>query len=100
MTLKIRYGAFETITRSTTLDAPTDVTAELWRAAADVFDHWARSGYRPVRLIGMAAAHLGRGEAQASLFPDASHEKMRSLDRAVDDIQRRFGSGSIRREGG
>ena len=100
VTLKIRYGAFETITRSTTLDAPTDVTAELWDAAADVFDRWVRSGFRPVRLIGMAAAHLGRTEGQASLFPDASHERMRSVDQAVDAIRRRFGSGSIRREGG
>jgi hypothetical protein len=48
----------------------------------------------------MAAAHLGRTEAQASLFPDAGHERMRSVDQAVDAIRRRFGSGSIRREGG
>lgn len=100
VTLKIRYGAFETITRSKTLDAPTDVTDELWRAASGIFDRWARSGYRPVRLIGMAAAHLGHEEAQVSLFPDETREKMKSLDQAMDDIQRRFGSGSIRREGG
>ena len=100
VTLKIRYGAFETITRSTTLEAPTDVTDELWQAAASVFDRWARSGYRPVRLIGMAAAHLGHEEAQLSMFPDAGHERKRSLDQAMDDIRRRFGSRSIRREGG
>ena len=100
VTLKIRYGAFETITRSTTLESPTDVTDELWRAATDLFDRWVRSGYRPVRLIGMAAAHLGRQEAQASLFPDEQHERMRNVDRAMDDIRRRFGSRSIRREGG
>lgn len=100
VTLKIRYGAFETITRSTTLESPTDVTEELWRAASDVFDRWARGGFRPVRLIGMAAAHLGREETQLSMFPDKAHEKNRSLDQAMDDIRRRFGSSSIWREGG
>jgi DNA polymerase-4 len=99
VTLKIRYGDFETITRSTTLDAPTDVTAQLWEAARGVFDRWVRSGYRPVRLIGMGAAHLGHGESQLTMFPDVVRERMRKLDAAVDRIQQRFGSDAIRREG-
>jgi len=100
VTVKIRYGDFETITRSATLPAPTDVTDELWRAAAGLFDAWARRDYRPVRLVGMGAAHLGHEELQLGLFPDPVHRRKRSLDAALDDIQRRFGPDAIRREGG
>ena len=56
VTVKIRYGDFETITRSATLPAPSDVTTELWEVAAALFDRWAASGYRPVRLIGMGTS--------------------------------------------
>jgi DNA polymerase-4 len=99
VTVKIRYGDFETITRSATLPAPSDVTTELWEVAAALFDRWAASGYRPVRLIGMGTSHLGPEGAQLSLFPDAERERRRKLDRAVDRIKEKFGRDAIHRSG-
>jgi DNA polymerase-4 len=97
VTVKIRYGAFETITRGATLPAATDLTDELGRAASSLLATWVRTSFRPVRLIGMAASHLSHEPGQLSLFPDPNRERRRTLDRAVDEIRRRFGPDAIRR---
>lgn len=100
VSVKIRYGDFETITRQATLAAATDVTAELWDAARMLFDRWARGGFRPVRLIGVTASRLSEGGRQAGLFDDRTHERRRRLDRTTDAIVERFGGGAVRRAGG
>jgi DNA polymerase-4 len=97
VTLKIRYGKFETITRSAVLDAATDVTAELQEAAAGIFGKWARESFRPVRLIGMSATHLETGPEQALLFPDDEEERQKRLDAALDEVRARFGGRTLRR---
>jgi len=95
ISLKIRFGNFETINRSRTLDEPTDSTAELWQAAREVSDAWR---FQPVRLIGMAAERLSRG-GQMGLFIDPHRERQRKLDSVADQINARFGKRSIRRGG-
>ena len=98
ITVKIRYGDFETITRSTTLPHLTDSTDELWRAAAGLFDRWVEAGFRPVRLIGVSVSHLqAPAGRQMELFTDEQQQRQRQLDRATDEIQSRFGRGSIHR---
>jgi DNA polymerase-4 len=96
VSLKIRFGNFQTISRSTTLPRATDATAELWEAARDLFDRWP---FQPVRLIGVAAERLSRGEGQLDLFSDARHDRRRKLDDAADQINQRFGKRAIRRAG-
>jgi nucleotidyltransferase/DNA polymerase involved in DNA repair len=95
--LKIRDGGFHTITRATTLREPTDETRELWRCALAIFDRWARGSFKPVRLIGMNASHLTRGPQEMGLFTDAAAEQQRRVDRAVDQINARFGRRAIQR---
>jgi DNA polymerase IV len=97
VTLKIRYGKFETVSRSAVLETATDVTADLQRAAAAVFDRWAGESFRPVRLIGMTATHLETGPEQALLFPDGEEERQKRLDGALDEIRSRFGGKTLRR---
>jgi len=94
--VKIRYGKFETISRSMTLDSPTDSTQELWQAARSLFDKWP---FQPVRLIGMTAERLGKGEAQLGLFTDPGQERQKKLDVVADRINEKFGSRAIRRGG-
>src|SRR3954468_4647101 len=55
VSLKIRFGNFQTISRSATLPRATDATAELWDAARGLFDAWP---FQPVRLIGVTAERL------------------------------------------
>jgi DNA polymerase IV len=100
VSLKIRYGDFETITRSATQKNPTDSSSTLWSAAADLFDTWCQADFRPVRLIGMGASRLTRGESQLSLFGDPAAERGKKLDAVADQITSKFGTGAIRRAGG
>jgi DNA polymerase-4 len=97
VTVKIRFGDYQTITRSTTLDEATDRTDLLWRGAAGLFERWAREGFRPVRLIGLGAGHLCRAHTQMNLFTQRHDARRVNADRAADLIQAKFGRQAIYR---
>ena len=98
VTLKLRYGDFTTLTRSTTLAACTDVTAELWAAADGLLAAWSAAAGRPLRLLGVTASQLGGGSGQQlPLFADEGKARQGRLDRAMDDITERFGPGAVAR---
>ncbi len=98
ITIKIRFGDFETITRSTTLDADTDRTLVILAAAKDLFKRWAAREFVAVRLIGVRLECTAPGdETQASLFADPQAERDRTVDRVADAIERKFGKGMIGR---
>jgi DNA polymerase-4 len=96
--IKIRFGDFETITRSCTLDAETDSTLAVLAAAKDLFRRWATRDFVPVRLIGVRLERTEAGEeAPASLFADVQDERHRTIDRVADAIERKFGKGIVGR---
>jgi DNA polymerase-4 len=94
--VKIRFAKFETINRSSTLDNPTNSTEELWEAARGLFNKWS---FQPVRLIGMTAERLTKGQGQLGLFTDPQKERQRKLDVVADRINDKFGRSVIRRGG-
>jgi DNA polymerase IV len=100
VSLKIRYGEFETISRSTTLSDATAGTNDLWQAANTLFDQWCAGSFRPVRLIGMTAAQLSAGPSQLPLFVDPAGERQKRVDAVADKITQKFGNKAIRRGGG
>jgi DNA polymerase-4 len=100
VSLKIRYGEFETISRSMTLAEPTDSTSDIWNAASSVFDRWCEKAFRPVRLIGASASQLNHGQSQMTLFVDPRDVQKKKLDAVADRITAKFGSAAIRRGGG
>ncbi len=98
VTVKIRRYDFHTVTRRTTLEAATDQTDVIWRAAAKLFEDWAAAGAQPVRLLGVGVSQfLGKEGQQLSLFEQKDAERRRSLDRTVDEIRERFGRDAIAR---
>lgn len=99
LTLKIRFGDFQTITRSSTLTSATNTTAELEQLALTIFDQWACRSFQPVRLIGVSATPSGIGNQQMGLFPDPDQEKQQRLDAVADAISQRFGKSAIKRGG-
>lgn len=100
VTVKIRYGDFETITRSGTLGTKSDRTDDLWAEALGLFDAWASRSFRPVRLIGMGAGQLNMpGGEQMGLFAAEADEKRSRVDEATDAIRAKFGDDAIRRAG-
>jgi DNA polymerase-4 len=99
VSLKIRFGDFQTVSRSRTLHEPTDRTADLLDAAHALFDTWTAKSFAPVRLIGMSAEGLGEPSPQLGLFENPDDVRAHEIDRAVDRINERFGKRSIRRAG-
>lgn len=96
VTIKVRFGDFETITRSTTLDRQTDETRAIHDAARALFDTWAQS-FRPVRLIGVGVYQLTDAPAAPGLFDEQDSTKSRAVDRLSDTIADKFGKDAITR---
>lgn len=96
VTIKVRFGNFETITRSHTLEQQTDETRTIHDAARSLFDTWART-FQPVRLIGVAVSQLTDAPATPGLFDTNDHDKERAVDQISDAIADRFGKDAITR---
>jgi DNA polymerase IV len=94
--VKLRSPDFHTITRRSTLRAPTDVTSELWQAGLQIFDHWAATQLAPLRLIGFTVSQFAESR-QMDLFDQPTHEKQQRIDAALDRINQRFGKSTVER---
>jgi DNA polymerase-4 len=91
VTLKVRLANFTTLTRSRTVDPATDVAADLYRLAAELFRALPGTRRR-VRLLGVVATGLmPAGQEQLALLRG---ERWGEVERAMDRIDRRFGRGS------
>ena len=91
--VKVRDSAFVTATRQRTLAEPTDDSEVIWHTAVALARPQVR-GIR-VRLLGVAATHLGERE-QLALF-GSGDERRRKATEATDRIRRRYGSRAITR---
>ncbi|NLE29342.1 MAG: DNA polymerase IV [Phycisphaerae bacterium] len=98
VTIKLRRPDFATITRSETLNSPTDRTDELWNTVSGLFEIWANRQPFAVRLIGAGLSSLvpyqGR---QLMLFDREENERKQHLDQTVDQIRSKFGFDAITR---
>src|SRR5262249_24575881 len=91
VTLKVRFGSFTTITRSTTLAEPVDSPAAITAAAGALLD-----GIDPppgVRLLGVSGSGWVEGASRQLTLDDVS--AWDDAPRAVDDVRRRFGAAAI-----
>lgn len=106
--LKLRWHDFYTITRQTTLDAPTQLGDEIFAAAEPLWmAAWlergganARNAGRtrgdPIRLIGVGVSGLGPAR-QLGLFADRAREERLALARTLDELQAQYGKPVVRR---
>jgi len=91
VTLKVRLANFTTLTRSRTIDHPTDVAADLYQVTTELF-RALPGARRRIRLLGVAGTGLvAAGEEQLALLRG---ERWSEVERAVDRIDKRFGRGS------
>ena len=98
ITLKLRYGDFKTMTRSSTFARSTNITKVLWEEAQKVFLKWHKESAGALRLLGFGASGLQKVRTgQRQLFVDPRHEKQRRLDAAFDRIRDKFGHDALRR---
>ena len=95
VTLKLKRGDFQLVTRRHALTDPTQLTDRIYRAARDLFDHAGTTG--PFRLIGVGISDLAP-EDQADLSGDLLDPDARrraATERATDAIRARFGTEAI-----
>jgi DNA polymerase IV len=94
VTLKVRFADFRTITRSSTLDGPTDVSADIAREAKRLLDTIDPS--QGVRLLGVSVSNLSDDATRQLTLDEAVREDgWEEADRAIDDIRARFGRQAI-----
>ncbi len=94
--IKFRESDFTTYTRRSTLAEPVDTEEKVFPVALKLMNALRRKDVR-VRLIGVYASNLVTGSVgQMPLFREPA-PKDRKLAAALDDIQRRYGDGSITR---
>jgi DNA polymerase-4 len=95
--ISIRNFEFANTSHQKQLPNPTSLTAEIHRAACELFDElWDGT---PIRLLGV---HSGRisdqpDVRQLSLFDHTDYERLEKLDHTVDQIRERFGNDAIMR---
>jgi DNA polymerase-4 len=97
VTLKLRHDDFRTVTRRRTLETASDLDAEIYHAARELF----RTAFaevrlrdRGVRLIGVAATNLGTA-AEADLFEAPERVRLRQLTEAVDKVRDKYGFNAV-----
>ncbi len=98
ITLKYRFSNFETHTRRTTLEFPTDDTLRIYSVACALLSHSYKPG-RKLRLLGISVSHLShptQPHDQLDMFVRGPLAKPAGkIDHLVDTIRDRFGERSI-----
>ena len=93
----LRSRDFKNRSHQCTLSVPTDGTMEIYTHACRLFDEaWDKK--TPLRLLGVSLTQLSEsGEGQFTFFADEKKEQEGNIDRAVDGIRARFGTGAVMR---
>lgn len=94
VTLKLRYGNFQTLTRRLTIEEPTQADRTIYRIATDLLAQQQNieSG---IRLLGITVSHLEpEHPVECSLFEN-QEEKGRQLATAMDRMRTKFGPAIV-----
>ena len=92
--IKVRDAGFDTRTRQRSLKGRSAETEHLRRVGRELLDGWiSENRGRAVRLLGFVLSDLVE-DRQLGLFEERDATR---LDRTVDEIRARYGTGSLRR---
>ncbi|WP_037282752.1 DNA polymerase IV [Saccharibacillus sacchari] len=95
--ITIRTPEMKTITRSRTLDIPTEAADDIYREAKALYlRHW--SDGKPVRLLGVAAQNLSdksTAAIQLDLFDYEQQPKKEKLTEIMDKLRDKFGEDAL-----
>ncbi len=92
----VRDNNLEYYSHQKTLLAPTNITTEIYQSACEVFDEmWNKI---PIRHLGIHTSHVTNEDfRQLNLFDVIDYKKLQDMDKAVDEIRKRFGLDSVKR---
>ena len=94
VTLKLKTAGFDSRTRATTLDAPTQLAETLYRSGEPLLAR--EIDGTPFRLIGIGVSRLGNADMADPLDlldPDAAHRA--KIERTIDELRARLGEDAI-----
>ncbi|MGI9199421.1 MAG: DNA polymerase IV [Woeseiaceae bacterium] len=95
--IKIRQSDFQTFTRQKSLQPPTNNTEQIYGMARELLTAWLESNPDArIRLLGVGSSKLSPAE-QRDLFDFEDDSAQDGVDKALDDIQDRFGAASVGR---
>jgi len=95
ITLKVKYHDLALTTRSHSLFEPTDDERKIAQTACHLLPK-TEVGKKPIRLLGVSVSRfIPRFQKQLCLFSDNPQKKIASLNRALDEIRKRFGETAI-----
>ena len=94
ITLKLRYGNFQTVTRQRKLASPTQADEIIYRTA------WELLAQQPnlsagIRLLGISVSHFEPAERSAFSLFDDREEKGRQLSAVMDKMRQKFGPAAL-----
>lgn len=96
--LAIRDPDFKTIDRQCRLDAPTNITREIYAASLEIFARSWRTG-DPVRMFTVTGIQLvdQTESVQLDLFgSEKKRDKLEALDSSLDGIRAKYGKGAVK----
>lgn len=95
--VKIRQSDFQTFTRQKAVRPPTNNTEQIFGTARELLTTWLESNPDArIRLLGVGSSKLSPAE-QRDLFDFPGETAQDGVDKALDDIQDRFGNASVGR---
>jgi DNA polymerase-4 len=95
--VKIRQSDFQTFTRQKSLQPPTNNTDQIFGIARQLLTSWLeRNPDARIRLLGVGSSKLSPAE-QRDLFDFEADSAPDGVDKALDEIQDRFGLASVGR---
>lgn len=97
VTVFVKYSDFTKESHQCTLVSSTDITQEIYRYVCKLFDEmWDET---PIRLLGVSAGKVSKEETgrQLELFDTTDYGKLEKLDKAMDDIRKKYGQNAIKR---
>lgn len=92
MTLKVKTGTFQLLTRSRTVEEPLSQDEELMEQIRLLARQLSWS--QPVRLLGVSVSHLVPAGSQSLALDD---ERRQKRNRILDALKQRFGEDIIRK---
>ena len=94
ISLKIRFASFRTVTRSLSVEEETNLQEDIEKAALTLLGKIPLT--EGIRLTGVTVSNLAPEMERISLF-DTQGDTLRKAARAVDEIQKKFGTAAIRK---
>lgn len=94
ITLKLKTKDFKTLTRSATLQTPTNLSNAIFRVMKPILERETQNG-KSFRLIGIGLSHLQDARFDSRDLIDPGVEKRAKAERASDAARSKFGDASV-----